>query len=163
MKICKEYSIELIILMNKKEFVNGNSRLTALGIYKYLLNNKRLNNDIVIIGFGNISFYLAKIFKLFNIDFKIYTPNVIEKKFVDLLEYENVDDIYNARLIINTIPKNYEWDYERLVGIDILDVASSPYGFDMLKLSEGTRYEILSNIPALFYPSEAMKLILNEL
>lgn len=33
----------------------------------------------------------------------------------------------------------------------------------MLKLSEGTRYEILSNIPALFYPFEAMKLILDEL
>lgn len=164
--ICKEYFIELIVLMDKFEFIDGNSRLTALGIYTYLLNNKKINNDIVIIGFGNISFYLAKIFKLFNIKFKIYTPNIIEKKFARLLKYDiidNIENIYSYKKLINTIPKNLDWDYDKLIGIDILDVSSSPYGFDMLRLSEGSRYEILSNIPALFYPNEAMKLILNEL
>ena len=79
-ELSREYSIELTILMNERSFVDGNSRLTALGIYSYLLNNKKLNKDIIIIGFGNISFYLASLFKLFNIKFSIYTPNIIEQK-----------------------------------------------------------------------------------
>lgn len=162
-ELSREYSIELTILMNERSFVDGNSRLTALGIYSYLLNNKKLNKDIIIIGFGNISFYLASLFKLFNIKFSIYTPNIIEQKFVKLLNYNNIDNVYDGSLLINTIPKNLDWDYKKLIGMDILDVASCPYGFDMLKLSDGTRYEILSNIPALFYPFEAMKLILDEL
>ena len=60
-EICKDNSIKLIELFSDPSFVMDNARFTALGIFSYLLDNKKLDKPITIIGFGNISFYLALI------------------------------------------------------------------------------------------------------
>ncbi len=162
-EICKDNSIKLIELFSDPSFVKDNARLTALGIFSYLLDNKKLDKPITIIGFGNISFYLALILSLNKIKFNIYTLNPIEIKFIELLGYNYIDNIYESNLLINTIPKNLDWDYQLINNKYILDVSSAPYGFDILKLDKSNKYEILSNIPAIFYPYEAMKLILTRI
>lgn len=162
-EICKDNSIKLIELLSDPSFIRDNARLTALGIFSYLIDNKKLDNTITIVGFGNISFFLALILSLNKISFNIYTINPIEIKFIELLGYKYTNDIYTNNIIINTIPKNLDWDYQLLKNKYIIDVASHPYGFDILKLDKSNNYSILANIPALFYPYEAMKLILERI
>ena len=61
---------------------------------------------------------------------------------------------------INTIPENLEGDYRLFSGKKILDVASSPYGFDIDQIHQlGIDYEIYSAVPSKFAPNSAAKII----
>ena len=60
-------------------------------------------------------------------------------------------DFKEFDIIINTIPKVLDWDYSIFKGKRIIDVASSPYGFDIEKINDmGLRYEIVAAIPSKF-------------
>lgn len=160
-KLCEERKIHLIELLKDYRFVIPNAKLTSMGIIEYL-NKKDLavcDQKIVIIGFGNIGFTLAELLKANDCTFSILPMNEIEEKYMYLLGY-NQKDIKEHDIIINTVPFNLDWDYSKLKGKRIIDVASAPYGFDINKINEyDIHYEIVSAIPSKFAYISAANII----
>lgn len=160
-ELCLSKNIELFELLLDEEFVMENAHLTALGIVDYLCKSDKIINDfkVIICGFGYIGFSLAKILEAYGVDFSIYTTNPVEYKFVSMLGYKH-NNFKDFSIIINTIPHNIDIDYSCLKNKRILDVASSPYGFDIEKINSiNVRYEIYSSIPAKFCPNQAAEII----
>lgn len=157
-EVCLKKNIRLFELLKDLDFVIPNAKLTSMGIVNYLSTGNSAVSDqkICIVGFGNIGFTLAELLKANDCSFSIYPMNEIEEKYVRLMGY-SVSNLEDYDILINTVPKNLNWDYESLKSKRIIDVASAPYGFDILKINElGIRYEIVSAIPSKFaYESAA--------
>lgn len=150
-------------MLKDSKFVRENAFLTAKGLLYFIhQGNKELSDrKVLIIGYGNIGFYLAKLLTSLNVDFDIYTQNPIEKKFIELNQYHNVNDIKDTYdIIINTIPNPMDINYEVLKNSRVIDVASPPYGFNLDKIQTyGIHYEVISAIPSKFAPISAANLI----
>lgn len=158
--LCVNNNIELKELLTDYNFVIPNAKLTALGIIDYLNRGIKIASDekICIVGFGNIGFFLAKILLEYNADFFIIASNELEEKYLKLLGYKAYLDDY--KILINTVPKNLNWDYKKLKNKTIIDVASSPYGFDIEKINKNhIDYTILSALPSKFCPVAAANII----
>ncbi len=150
--LCLEKNIRLLELLKDYQFVIPNAKLTSMGIIDYLSKGDFAVSDqkIRIVGFGNIGFTLAELLKSNDCSFDIYPMNEIEEKYIRLMGYDIADE-KEYDILINTVPKNLDWDYVSLKNKRIIDVASFPYGFDILKINEmGIRYEIVSAIPSKF-------------
>lgn len=159
-ELCSERKIELVEILKKDSFVIPNAKLTALGIIDYINRGIKITSDekIAIAGFGNIGFFLAKLLKAYDTDFCILASNPLEEKYAKLLGYKT--ELENYSILVNTVPCNLNWDYNELKDKRIIDVASSPYGFDIEKINEYMiNYEIASAIPAKFCPVAAAKII----
>ena len=150
-------------MLKDDSFIRENAFLTAKGLV-YFLHQKDIELSdyyVLILGYGNIAYYLAKILKALHVDFKIYTESEIEKKYLRLEGYsleKEIDGKYD--IIINTIPNNIELNYPSLTGCRVVDVASAPYGLDVNKVLEyNISYEILSAIPSKFAPASAAQII----
>ncbi len=162
-KLCDKNGITLYEMLNDLHFTQENAFLTAKGIL-YLLHRdfKDISDEnILILGYGNIAFYLAKLLKAFNTDFKIYPNNEIEKKYITLEGYKLLPDLTKLNnIIINTIPSNLDIDYKNLKNCRVIDVASAPYGFDAIKIEQDNiNYEIWAAIPSKFAPVSAAEII----
>lgn len=160
-ELCLQKNIILIELLKDSKYVMENARLTAEGILSYLASRDvgLKDQQIVILGYGNIGYYLAELLKAYQTKFQIYPSNELEKKYVLLAGYE-VADFKSFDVAINTIPALLDWNYQCFQNKRIIDVASSPYGFDVEKtMSMGIRYEIFSAVPAKYAPYSAAKII----
>lgn len=160
-EFCESKKIALYEFLNDEDYVIENAKLTAMGIIEYLNTDGVSIKDkkITIFGFGNIGFELAKMLSIYETKFDIYSTDEVENKFIKLLNYTKAD-FSNMQIIINTIPSNLNWDYEIFKDKRIIDVASWPYGFDIAKINNlNIKYEILSSIPAKFYPYSAAQII----
>ncbi len=163
-KICDEEKIKLYEILKDRKFVQENAFLTAIGLLHLLQrSDKSIQEEKVwILGYGNIGFYLAKMLRMLHVSFSVYTEEEIEKKYATLEGYALEDFPKDHTLIINTIPKNLDIDYRLLKNKRIVDVSSSPYGFDLNRIEEeGIEYEILSAIPSKYAAGTAGKLIKN--
>lgn len=164
-ELCKTKNIVLWELLKDDEFIMDNAKLTAMGIVDYLSRSDLAIKDIkiILLGYGNISHFLAYLLKAYEVDFSIYPSDDLEKKFVKLQGFK-VADFKDFDIVINTIPKNLDWDYSLFLNKRIIDVASSPYGFDIDEINNlGIRYEIFSSIPSKFAPTSAAKIILKNI
>lgn len=160
-EICAERKIRLIELLKDLRFIIPNAKLTSMGLIDYLSTGDHAVSDqkICIVGFGNIGFTLAELLKSYGCSFSIYPMNEMEEKYVRLMEYP-ITDLKSYDILINTVPKNLDWNYEELKLKRIIDVASPPYGFDVFKVNEyGIRYEIVGAIPSKFAYYSAANII----
>ncbi|MDE7264616.1 MAG: hypothetical protein K2N64_08150 [Anaeroplasmataceae bacterium] len=151
----------MIELLKDWRFVLPNAKLTSMGIIDYLSCGDYAVSDqkILIVGFGNIGFTLAKLLEANDCRFSIYPMSGEEEKFIHLLGY-SVADFKEYDVIINTVPKNLDWDYNALQKKRIIDVASQPYGFDIEQIERHKiRYEIVSAIPSKFAYASAANII----
>lgn len=161
----KIYGFILVEILKDDTFVRQNAFLTAKGIIDYLNSGYKELSDlsILVIGYGNIGYYLAKLLNSYRAKFDVLSFNEMEKKYVSLANYnlvKNVDCFYD--IIINTIPFNIDIDYLKLKGSRIIDVASFPYGFNHKEIDEyKLNYELLSAIPSKFAPMSAAYLVKN--
>lgn len=161
--LCIRENIKLVELLKEDEFVMENARLTAKACL-YLLHEGDIeisDYNVLLMGYGNISFYLAKILRELKCSFDIYTENAIERKFCMLEGYKCIKEIKKSyNIIINTIPKNVILDYNSIVDARIIDLASKPYGFDAEEIAKkNVRYDILSMAPSKFAAKSAAKII----
>lgn len=162
-ELCLSKKIDLVELLKEPKFVIENARLTAMGIIYYLGQKSLAVSDlkIVILGYGNIGYALAELLKAYHCEFSIFANTLEEEKFIRLQGY-HLADFKDFDVVINTIPKNLDWDYNTFKDKQIIDVASAPYGFDIDKIYEvGIKYEIISAIPSKFAPTSAAKIIKN--
>lgn len=162
-ELCEQKNIALIELLKLDEFIIPNAKLTSMGIVNYLSSGNLSVKDqnICIIGLGNIGFSLAELLKAYECSFSVFPGSTIEEKFIKLQGYP-LADFKNSEIIINTIPKNLDWDYTLFKNKRIIDVASAPYGFDIDKINRlGIRYEIVSAIPSKFAYISAAKIMKN--
>lgn len=161
--LCHDLNIRLYEMLKDLSFVQENAFLTAKGlIYDLHRSSSELSSyKILILGYGNIGFYVAKLLAALECDFQIYTDEEIEKKFILLQGYTYSADINSTfDIIINTIPKNLNVKYNKLKEVKIIDVASPPYGFDVIEIEKyKIDYEILSAIPSRFAPYSAAQII----
>lgn len=151
-ELCKERQIKLVELLKDPDFVIPNAKLTSMGIIHYLNAADAAVSDqkIIILGYGNIGYTLAELLKENDCCFSVFPSNEAEEKFIRLKGYP-LADFKEFDIIINTIPKVLDWDYSIFKGKRIIDVASSPYGFDIEKINDmGLRYEIVAAIPSKF-------------
>lgn len=161
--ICKQYNIKLFEMLKDNRFVSENAMLTAKGLL-YLIHQKDIelsDLSILILGYGNISYHLAKLLRVLNADFEIYSENSMEEKFIILEGYKyisSVDKDYD--IVINTIPSNIKLDFNRLKKSRVIDVASPPYGFNIDDIIKNNiNYEVISAIPTKFASLSAAKII----
>ncbi len=160
-EICEQKKIRLIEMLKDLDFVIPNAKLTAMGIIDYLNSGSVSVSDfkIMIVGFGNIGFTLAELLKANDCNFSIYPMNPTELKYVKLLQYKPTD-FKDFDIIINTVPANLDWNYEKIKHKRILDVASAPYGFDIDKINSfQIQYEIVGAIPSKFAPVTAANIL----
>lgn len=160
-ELCEKEKIRLIELLKDWRFVLPNAKLTSMGIINYLSTGNLAVSDqrIMIVGFGYIGFTLAQLLEANDCSFSIYPMSEEEEKFIHLLGYK-VADLKEYDVLINTVPKNLEWDYSALQGKRIVDVASAPYGFDIEEIEKHhLRYEIVSAIPSKFAYASAANII----
>ncbi len=162
-KLAKMYCFNVIELMKDEGFVKDNAFLTAIGIINYLQKDDLniASRSYLVLGYGNISFYLINLFKAYKVSYKIYPMNDFERKILSLNNEPITDTLYGTEdIIINTVPKNHSCDYNLLVGAKIIDVASYPYGFSSDKINEyNIDYKILSKIPSIYTPKSAAELV----
>lgn len=160
-ELCFQKNIQLIELLKDSDYVKENAFLTAMGIISFLSSNHLSISDmkILILGYGNIGYYLAKLLKAYQSSFQIFGSNEIEKKYIALEGYP-LADFKDFDIAINTIPANLDWDYSKFIHKRIIEVASRPYGFDIKKLEDlQIQYEIVSAIPAKYASFSAAKII----
>lgn len=161
--LCTRENIKLVELLRLEEFVLDNARLTAKACLYLMHEGDEEISDykVLLMGYGNISFYLARLLKELNCSFEIYTENDIERKFCMLEGYKCINEIKKSyNIIINTIPKNIILDYNSIVDARIIDLASKPYGFDASEIvRRNIRYDILSMAPSKFAAKSAAKII----
>ncbi len=163
--LCFQKNIRLLELLKNQEYVRANARLTAEGIISYLSTDNISIKDqkIMILGYGNIGYYLAELLKAYQAEFQIYGSSKMEEKYIALAGY-SLADFQDFDVVINTIPAQLPWDYTKWQGKRIIEVASSPYGFDIEKLmAHDVKYEIVSAIPAKYSPVSAAKILKNTL
>lgn len=163
-ELCEKRNIKLVELMSDMDFVKENARLTACGIIEFLHCDDMLVSDlrIILFGYGNINYMLAKLLDAYGVDFGVYTEDRLEKKFVVLEGYKlsSLEDVKNYDFIINTIPVNIDCDYSIFKDKVVIDVASMPYGFDFNKIDYvSKKYEILGSVPSRFFYKSGGKLI----
>lgn len=162
-KLCLEHNITLYELLKDNGFVIENAYLTAKGIIHYMHDylNDIKDYRVLVLGYGNIGFYICQLLKSNNTSFSVYTENTLEEKYILLNNYKlekNITDDYD--IIINTIPFNLNVDYSRLSHTKIYDVASSPYGFAIEEIVKNNiKYEVVSAIPSKYAPYSAAKIV----
>lgn len=162
-ELCQRQNIRLVEFLKNPEFVAENAFLTAKALLYYIHKGEKDISDfsVLVLGYGNIGFYLSKLFKAAGVRFAVYTEEVLEQKYARLEGYvlsEEITSDYD--IIINTIPKNLKVDYTRLKSSRILDVASAPYGFDLEEIMKHRLdYEIHSALPSKYAPCSAAYII----
>lgn len=161
--VCNEYKISLYQFLNDVDFVLGNAKLTAKAIIYYLQDGISDISDkrILLLGYGNISYYLARLLDEYDISFKVLPMNDYERKTLMLNKInfqQNITNDYD--IIINTVPKVFDIDLSILKGVKILDIASYPFGFDPIEIdNHKIDYHILSMLPSKYAPKSAAILI----
>lgn len=161
--LCKQENIELIELLKIHDFVMENAKLTAKACM-YLMHDGDTDiadYNVLLMGYGNIGYYLSRLLKEANCSFDIYTENDQEEKFIKLEGHKSIKKIKKSyNIIINTIPKNIILDYNSIVDARIIDLASKPYGFDVEEIiKRKIRYDILSMAPSKYAPKSAANII----
>lgn len=160
-RLCEERKIKLLELLKDLDFIIPNARLTSMGIIDYLSKENKAVSDlkICIVGFGNIGYTLAELLKAYGTDFTILPMKEEEEKYIKLMEYP-LHSFEAYDILINTVPKNLNWDYAKLLTKRVIDVASAPYGFDIEKIEAfGINYEIVGAIPSKFAPVSAANIL----
>lgn len=166
-ELCNNNSINLIEFLNG-DLIISNALLTCKGIIHYLGYDICDISDyrILIVGYGNIGYYLSKFFDLYGVNYSVLTQNELEVKYLKLENKKVEENLsgFGYDIIINTIPHNLNWNYETLTNSKIIDIASTPYGFDINKINENKiNYYIYSAIPSKYAPMSAARLIKNKL
>ena len=163
------FKIKVIELLCDEYFQALNGRLTAEGFINYFQNRfgSLSKYSYTIMGYGNIGVNLCNIFDSYGLKYCVYSSNLCERKQLILNNKCISDDIYQNDIIINTIPCVYKCDYNKLKDIKVFDLASQPYGFDVVEMDKhNIEYEICSAIPSKFdayYAAVIMKKIFENL
>ncbi len=151
--LLSSFNIKVIELLHDEYFQALNGKLTAEGFINYFQNRfgSLLKYSYTIMGYGNIGVNLCKILDSLGASFSVVTNNLEERKQLILNNKCISDDIYKNDIIINTIPCVYKYDINRLKSIKIFDLASPPYGFDVVDMDKyDIDYEICGAIPSKF-------------
>ncbi|MBP3919968.1 MAG: hypothetical protein J6D28_00210 [Bacilli bacterium] len=166
---------ECTFLMKDDDIVKGNSLLTAEGIIADIIINteKSLNNeDILVLGYGNIGKVLVKYLSLFNSNITVGIIDYNDKLLLDQLGINNFftndfsllkESIGKADVIVNTVPnviideKNYKYINKDSY---ILDISSHPHGFNQYSLDElFIKNKLYLGIPGKVAPITAGKIL----
>ena len=137
---CAEYNLKYFVMMDVPEIAAKNAVPTSEGVIAHLISSLTTtiaNSKILIIGYGICGSDLAK--RLKNLDAEVFTL-VRNKQKESLAKNDNIIPIYinnffnqKYNAIINTVPSNVITDdmIIKTNGTLMLDIASSPYGFNM--------------------------------
>lgn len=177
------FSDDFIHLLNKKntkyfdyylrdEFALKNAEPTALGVLAFVMNNtKRVLSkiDVLIIGYGKCARCVGKVFSSLGAQ-----VTAASRKYLTIAEAQSqglngchIRDINKyaetADVIVNTVPSpilGKEFiDAIKETAI-IIDIASSPYGFDYeYAKSVGKKITLLPSIPGKYFPESAGEII----
>lgn len=162
--LCHKECIELISYLDFPSYTWINSKLSAEGLLKKILNDTNdsiIENKILILGYGYMGKALYKYFSPLVNNISIYAKDYhdIKQLFCDGINISKLDDLANYDIIINTI--NYPIiDRDKLSTIKndtkLYDVSSYPYGFDLdACLDMNYHVDIVAKIPALYMPKTA--------
>ncbi len=156
-----ENSIALIEFMNFKEIIIANSIPTAEGVLYYLLSEMKrtiYNSQILVIGYGVCGSEISQKLIALNANVDILEVSDEKKALAKLRMLKTIDlnvlseKRYDA--IINTVPmKVLNEDQLQDINKDtlILDIASSPFGFDSEILEGlGIPYKRILGLPSRF-------------
>ncbi len=164
--------------MNDDTFISDNSYITCEGIIADIINNTDIsirNSNILVIGYGNIGKKLVNILNYLGAKTSV---GIIEKKDLDKLSQLHINGYYTnemtflketqkADIIINTVPKHIinETNLNKLKDdIYILDIASSPYGFNKDDINKyNINYKIYPKIPSKVAPKTSGKLLVKKI
>lgn len=160
---CRKENLKLISYLDDEEYVWQNSKLTAEGLLKNILNDQDdsiLNKRILIMGYGYSGKAIHKYLKNICNDITIYASDYHDKKelYCSGIKQTSLDSL-DYDIIINTI--NFKMINDaKLIRPEtkIYDIASYPYGFcdEILALPN---VKILPKIPGIYTPMEAGKII----
>lgn len=154
-------------LLDDYDVKRGNSLITVEGIIENLMNNRDgktiYNSNIVVLGYGNIGKPLVYVLNHLGANLKVgvkeYEDYIALFKsrigaFDTSITSDMEDNIINADIIINTVPKHVipTTIIDRINdNCYILDISSPPYGFDKNDVKK-KNYFIYSKIPSKYSP-----------
>lgn len=137
------------VMNNNYLFRHFNNLLTAIGVLMMILD--RNVKDVLIIGYGDLAKWLAKLLKNYN----VVIANRDNKDHEEIIKNYLHLDIHNLYgkydVVINTVPI-IKIDYSKLDYGIIYDLANS------LDLDN---YISIRNVPDLYFPKESALLMLN--
>ncbi|MDR0384252.1 MAG: dipicolinate synthase subunit B [Christensenellaceae bacterium] len=124
-----------VSLSNDEIFVEKNNYLTALALKQIIGVTKK---KIYVCGYGKLGKQIEKVFKDYDIEFGKKIPQ-------------------NADIVVNTVPAPI---FKPIKGMEIIDLASAPYGFNWKKLNkENYNYRIEPALPSRFFPKESAEIV----
>lgn len=171
-EICKSRNIVLHVLLEKKEIINENAKLTSEGLLRLIGNqiDYSLGDlNVLILGFGYCAQALIHDLKNYPTRIDVFARDYHDQKSIFIQNLglcENLEDLSRYDLIINTIPfqamKEKELSSIRKDAL-VFDIASYPYGFDLDKAKElKIDIQIVPGIPGIILPKSAAKVLYQE-
>lgn len=151
--------------LDDKEIRDENTLITVDGIMHKIRN--MCKDSICILGYGNIG---SKLYERLNDKYKVVVgvedkdKGILENSFLTSNKEELKKVLINSNLIINTVPKRIiDEDILKQVQGSFLDIASSPYAVDQVKVFDYPfEYQLYSSIPAKYAPDRAGKVLLKK-
>lgn len=156
-------NIKLSSYLNVPYYAWENAKLTSYLLIKKIINdydNTLFNLNILILGYGYCSKAIYNMLSPFNNNISIYCrdPHDIKELYCKNIKYENLKELKDYDIIINTIEFNLIKDkmFEDLkYDVKLYDIASYPYGFDLDSAYKyNFKVNILPKLPSLV-PKEA--------
>lgn len=166
-RFCCDENIKLVSYLESDYYTWINSRLTAEGLIRKIMNDindSLLSKKILILGYGYCGKALYKYLREFCPSIDIYARDYHDQKelYCNNISLNKLDN-FNYDIIINTIDSNII-KKEDLVKFKkdslIYDISSYPYGFESEILDNKLlNVNIIPKIPTLFMPKEAGKVL----
>ncbi len=170
---CETHNIKLLSFLDDEEVVRENAKFTAEACIRLMsekLDCSLKDLSILILGYGNISYYLNEMLNIYDSNVTIYSKDATELKLAKLSKIkvlEEIDDLSHFDCIINTIPKtimNKENLDTILTKQILIELASYPYGINIEYLKQKNNEVLLyQGLPGKVVPKSGAKLIYNFL
>lgn len=173
-EISRQYHLIYVALLEREDFIEKNSILTAEGLISYLIMHRRYplyQSRICILGFGHCAKPIIEYLLAMKADVKVAVRRHELQQDIEKMgaKYMYIDDIElsDIDILINTVPALIIQENElknAKKGIMIVDIASYPYGIDHhYALSHGMNSQILPSIPCKYAYGYAGKMIADEI
>lgn len=155
----------VVSFLDDKEIREENTLITVDGIMHKIRNICK--DSICILGYGNIG---SKLYDRLKDDYLVIVgvedkdKGIIENSFLTSNKKHLKEVLINSKLIINTVPKHIiDEDILKNIEGSFLDIASTPYAIDQVKVSDYPfEYQLYSSIPSKFAPNRAGKVLLKK-
>ena len=170
----KQKKCDLICVMKNALYVAENSKLTAEGALKYVIENTDLSlehQNILVLGYGNLGKALANILGKLSLNFHIATANNDELELARSKGYSAINihdtmfDLASFDTVINTIPaKIFEDNITLKANAYVLELASNIYPFDYTSpMFEHIKYTIAKGVPGVTSKLSSGKLLFDTI